>query len=129
MSPIPKVWGRNVLRKCFSFNEFGPSLLQGASVFLGNSACLYGRVTDGHRCFLDRAIPGGSVGPSPISKRPRLAVSARNGRRIAAADRLHVSHRRPASTGWRFIAFRLRWKPSDQHGLTTVTLLGEEPGK
>jgi len=71
MSPIPKVWGRNVLRKRFSSNEFGPSLWQGASVFRGNSARLYGRVTDWRRCLPDGAIPGESVGLSPVSKRPR----------------------------------------------------------
>jgi hypothetical protein len=40
LSPIPKVWRRNVLRKCFSFNEFGPSPRKATSALLPGSACL-----------------------------------------------------------------------------------------
>ena len=114
-------------QKCFPFNEFGPSVLKETSAFLQSSTCVHGRPAPRHRCFLDGAIPGGLQGLSPVSKRPRMADSTPNDRRIAAAERLEVKHHRLASSCWPLTALRLRWNPLDQHGLTVVTLLGYEP--
>jgi hypothetical protein len=114
-------------QKCFPFNEFGPSVLKGTSAFLQNSTCVHGRSAPRHRCFPDGAIPGGLQELSPVSKRPRMADSTPDDRRIAAAERLEVKHQRLASSCWPLTALRLLWNPLDQHGLTAVTLLGYEP--
>jgi hypothetical protein len=114
-------------QRCFPFNEFGPLVLKGTSAFLQNSTCVHGRSAPRHRCFPDGAIPGGLQGLSPVSKRPRMADSTPNDRRIAAAERLEVKHQRLASSCWPLTALRLLWNPLDQHGLTAVTLLGYEP--
>jgi len=114
-------------QKCFPFNEFGPSVLKGTSAFLQNSTCVHGRSAPRHRCFPDGAIPGGLQELSPVSKRPRMADSTPNDRRIAGAERLEVKHQRLASSCWPLTALRLLWNPLDQHGLTAVTLLGYEP--
>lgn len=116
-----------MVRKCFSINEFGPSLLDGTNAFLRAPACLHGRAVSGHCCFPGKTIPGGPQGLSPVSMRPRMAVAVPNDRRIAAAERLHANRQRPASTCWFLTAIRLLWNPLDQHGLSVVTLFGEEP--
>ena len=53
--------------KCFSFNEFGLSLVKWANAFLRDSASLYGPAVPRHRCSPARAIPDELEGLSPVS--------------------------------------------------------------
>jgi hypothetical protein len=115
------------VRKCFSFNEFGPSVLNGTSAFLRDPACLPGRAVLRGRCFPDRVIRGGLQGLFPVSKRPRMAVSFPNDRRMAATERFPANRQHSPSACWPLTAIRPFWNPLDQRGLTAATLLGEEP--
>ena len=113
--------------KFFSFNEFGPSALRETSAFLRSPTLPSWAGPPQAPLFPDRATTGGLQGLSRVSKRPRMAISVANGRRPVPAERLHVNRQHSASTRWLLTAFRLLWNPLDQHGLTAVTLLGEEP--
>ena len=114
-------------QKCFPFNEFGPPLLKRTNALLRDPACLDGRAVLRRRCFPDRAIPGGLQRPSPVSKRPRTAVNVPDDRRIVATEGPRTKRQPSARACWLLTAIRLRWNLLDQHGLTAVTLLGEEP--
>jgi hypothetical protein len=61
-----------VVRKWFSFNEFGPSLLDWANAFLRDSPSLYGQAVPRQRCSPARAIPNGLQGLPPVSKAHEL---------------------------------------------------------
>jgi len=115
------------VRKCFPFNEFGPSVLNGTSAFLRDPACLPGRAVLRGRCFPDRAIRGGLQGLFPVLKRPRMAVSVSDKRRMAATERFPADRQRSPSACWPLTAIRPLWNRLDQRGLTAATLLGEEP--
>ena len=102
-----------MVRKCFSFNGFGPSLVKWANAFLRDSASLYGPAVPRHRCSPAGAIPDGLQGLSPVSKPPRIAAHASNNRRIAVSEGLPSNRQHPASTWWLLAEVRLLWNSLD----------------
>ena len=102
-----------MVRKCFSFHEFGPSLVKWANAFLRDSASLYGPADPRHRCSPARVIPDGLQGLSPVSKPPRIAVHASNNRRIMVSEGLPSNRQHPASTCWLVAEICLLWNSLD----------------
>ena len=98
-----------MVRKSFSFNEFGPSPVKWANAFLRGSASLYGPAVPSHRCSPARAIPHGLQGLSPVSKPRRIAVHAPYNPRIVVSEGLPSNRQHPASTCWFSREIRLLW--------------------
>ena len=114
-------------RNCFSFNEFGPLPSPWACALLTGSARLCGPAALGQDCSPKGTAPRQMASRFPAAKFPGIALRVGKSHRTALPRGLAPNRQHPASACWPLAEIRPFWNPLDQHGLTAVTLLGEEP--